>query len=132
VKTKPVKAKNGVGGKPFEVVKIGNVSVPIYRHSNIIPRRDAAGKIIYGPPDDKGKLSVLVEYRSDIYTLAYYEGANRIRQKFSNLDKARQEANVRPPKLPMAKLRRSSSKAMTEVITFAPCKSFRRGIQTPT
>jgi hypothetical protein len=92
MKIKPVKAKNGSGGKPFEVVKIGNVSVPIYCHSNIIPQRDAAGKIIYGSPDANGKRLALVEYRSDIYTLAYYEGSKRIRQKFSSLEKAREEA----------------------------------------
>ena len=92
VKIKPVKAKNGAGGKPFEVVKIGNVTVPIYRHGNIIPQRDVDGKIIYGSPDANGKRAALVEYRSDIYTLAYYEGSKRIRQKFSNLEKAREEA----------------------------------------
>lgn len=92
MKIKPVKPKNGAGGKPFEVAKVGNVSIPIYRHSNIIPQRDAAGKIIYGLPDATGKRSALVKYQSDIYTLAYYEGSKRIRQKFSSLEKAKEEA----------------------------------------
>src|SRR2546430_820787 len=47
--------KNEEKRKPFEVIKVGNVSVPIYRQTNIIPQRDPAGKIIYGPPDAKGK-----------------------------------------------------------------------------
>jgi hypothetical protein len=132
VKIKPNKAKDGVGGKPFKVVKIGNVSVPIYRHSNIIPQRDAAGKIIYGPPDSTGKQSALVEYQSDIFTLAYYEGAKRIRQKFSNLDKARAEAQRTATKIANGEIEVLKLKAMTEVITFAPCRSFRRGNRTRT
>ena len=49
--------------------------------------------IIYGPPEATGKPKALVKYRSDIYTLAYYEGPKRVRQKFSDLGKARREAN---------------------------------------
>src|SRR5262249_34720977 len=78
--------------RPLEVAKVGSVSVPIYRHKNIIPKRDALGEIIYGPPDQKGKKQALVKYESFIYTVAYYLGSQRVRQKFSNLDKARQEA----------------------------------------
>jgi len=78
--------------KPFAVVKVGNVSLPIYRHANIIPERDAEKKIIYGPPDAKGERRALVKYRSDVYTLAYYEGSKRVRQKFSDLEKAKREA----------------------------------------
>ncbi len=92
MKIKPVKTKKGTSGKPFEVIKIGNVAVPIYRHTNRIPQRDPDGKIIYAPPDSTGKRTALVKYKSDIYTLACYEGSKRIRQKFSNLEKARDEA----------------------------------------
>jgi hypothetical protein len=78
--------------KPFAVVKVGNVSLPIYRHANIIPKRDAQKKIIYGPPDANGKRRALVKYKSDVYTLAYYEGSKRVRQKFSDPEKAKREA----------------------------------------
>jgi len=81
-------------GQPLEVVKVANVSVPIYRHTNIIPQRDSAGKIIYGPPNEDGKRRALVKYQSEIYTLAYYEGSRRVRQKFSDLERARQEAEL--------------------------------------
>jgi integrase len=77
---------------PFALVNVGNVSLPIYRQTNIIPKRDAQKNIIYGPPDANGKRRALVKYRSEIYTLAYYEGAKRIRQKFSDLEKAKREA----------------------------------------
>src|SRR5438876_2073530 len=80
--------------QPLEVVKVGNVSVPIYRQTNIIPQRDSAGKIVYGPPDAKGKRRALIKYQSDIYMLAYYAGSKRVRQKFSDLDKARREAEL--------------------------------------
>jgi integrase len=92
MKTNRAEGKNGKKKEPFEVVKEGNVSVPIYRHTNIIPQRDAAGKIIYGPPDEKGRRRALVKYQSDIYTLAYYEGSKRVRLKFSDLEKAKREA----------------------------------------
>jgi integrase len=94
MKRKLAEARNGNTRKPLEVVKVANVSVPIYRHTNIIPQRDAAGKVIYGPPDAKGKRRALIKYQSDIYTLAYYEGSKRVRQKFSDLAKARQEAQL--------------------------------------
>lgn len=80
--------------KPFEIIKAGSISVPIYRHTNIIPQRDAAGKIVYGGLGPDGKAKALVKYESDIYTVAYYEGNKRIRLKFSDLDKARREANL--------------------------------------
>lgn len=32
MKTTPVEAKNRKNGKPLEVVKVGSISVPIYRH----------------------------------------------------------------------------------------------------
>ncbi len=73
MKTHPAEAKNRKNGKPLEVVKVGSVSVPIYRHTNIVPQRDSAGKIIYGPAPDEGKPQALVKYQSDIFTIAYYE-----------------------------------------------------------
>lgn len=80
--------------KPFEVIKVGNVSVPIYLHVNIIPQRDDAGKIVYAPPDDQGNERALIKYKSDIYTVVYYEGSRRVREKFSSLKKARHRAEV--------------------------------------
>jgi hypothetical protein len=40
VKSKPATAKNGRKWKPMEIVKVSNVSIPIYVHSSIIPQRD--------------------------------------------------------------------------------------------
>jgi integrase len=94
VKSKPAEARIEKKGQPLEVIKVGNVSVPIYRHTNIIPQRDAAQKVIYGPPDAAGKRRALVRYQSNIYTLAYYAGSKRVRQKFSDLEKARREAEL--------------------------------------
>jgi hypothetical protein len=88
MKIKPVKAKNGAGGKPFEVAKVGNVSVPIYRHSNIISQRDAAGKIIYGPLAANGKRSALVEYRSDMNIRLQVETATELDAQPPILDRA--------------------------------------------
>jgi integrase len=87
-------AKDQKKTKPFETIKIGNVSVPIYRNRNIIPKRDEAGKIIYGPPDAEGKRQALIRYESHIYTLAFYQGSKRVRRKFSDLEKARREAEI--------------------------------------
>jgi integrase len=92
-----VKHDSGRGKKakkraPFAVVKVGNVSLPIYCHANIIPERDAQKKIVYGPPDARGKRRAKAKYRSEIYTLAYYDGSKRVRQKFSDLEKAKREA----------------------------------------
>ena len=94
VKTNLAPGKKEKKKQPLEVVKVGNVSVPIYRQTNIIPQRDSAGKIVYGPPDAKGKRRALIKYQSDIYMLAYYAGSKRVRQKFSDLDKARREAEL--------------------------------------
>jgi integrase len=99
MKTQHTEAKNRKNGKPLEVAKVGSVSVPIYRQTNIIPQRDAAGKIIYGPPRADGKPQALVKYQSDIFTIAYYEGRRRVRQKFSDLTKARNEASLAAIKL---------------------------------
>jgi integrase len=92
VKPKPDKVRNAKKRTPFATVKVGNVSLPIYRHANIIPERDAQKKIVYGPPDAKGQRRAIAKYRSEIYTLAYYDGSKRVRQKFSDLDKAKREA----------------------------------------
>ena len=88
----PVEAKNGKNRKPLEVIKLHGVSIPIYRHTNIISQCDRQGKIMYGPPGADGKPKVLVKYQSDIYTLAYCEGSKRVRLKFSELEKARSMA----------------------------------------
>ncbi len=92
MKTQPAAAKNRRIGKPFEVVKEGSVSVSIYRHTNIVPQRDDAGKIIYGPPGPDGKAKALVKYQSDIFTVIFYEGRKRVREKFSDLEKAKRRA----------------------------------------
>lgn len=51
-------------------------------------------QIIHGPPDAQGKRRALVKYQSEIFTLAYYEGSKRVRQKFSDFDKAVREAEL--------------------------------------
>jgi len=94
MKTDPVEGKKQKRGKPLEVVKVGNVSVPIYQQTNIIPQRNAAGKIIYGQPDANGKQRALVKYQSQLYTLAYYDGSKRVRQKFADLAEAKREAEL--------------------------------------
>jgi len=94
VKNSPNQSRKRRKGKPFEVVKIGNVSIPIYRETNIVPQRDEVGRILYGPPGKTGNHRALIKYQSDIFTLAYYEGSKRIRQKFANLEEARQEAET--------------------------------------
>lgn len=76
--------------RPFEVVKVSKISIPIYRQTNIIPQRDAQGKILYRLPDETGKKGALVKYQSDIYVLAYYQGSKRVRQKFASLEKAKE------------------------------------------
>jgi len=43
MKNSPVAVKNRKTGKPLEVVEVGSISVPICRHTNIIPQRDAQG-----------------------------------------------------------------------------------------
>jgi len=92
VKSTSGKARKSKKRKPFEVITVGNVSLPIYLQTNIIPQRDEQDKIVYGPPDAQGKRRALVKYRSQIYMLAYYEGSKRVRQKFSDLAKAKREA----------------------------------------
>lgn len=97
MKTASFKPKNSKSREPFEVVKEGSCSVPIYAHTNIIPQRDPhTGAILYAPqPEgDTSKPKALVKYQSVIYTLAYYQGSKRVRQKFSDLAKARREAQA--------------------------------------
>ena len=95
MKTSPVEPKKQKNGKPFDLVKVGSVSVPIYRHTNIIPQRDSQGRIIYGPPGANGKPKAFVKYESDIYTVAYYQGSKRVRLKFSDSEKAKEGSRTR-------------------------------------
>jgi len=98
----PSEAKNRNTRKPFDVVKVGSVSIPIYANTNIIPQRDPlTGAIRYEtlPEGSTAKPKALVKYQSTIYTLAYYEGTKRVRQKFSDLAKAKREATLIAVKL---------------------------------
>jgi integrase len=80
--------------EPFDVVKVGSISIPIYANTNIIPQRDPqTGVILYDSLPD-GKRKARVKYQSDIYTVAYYAGTKRVRRKFSDLAKARREAEM--------------------------------------
>jgi integrase len=99
MKTNLSEAKSRKASQPFEVVKEGSISIPIYVHTNIIPQRDPqTGAILYKSLPD-GKRKALVKYQSDIYTVAYYAGTKRVRQKFSDLAKARREAELIAVKL---------------------------------
>jgi len=91
----PTEAENHKTRKPFEVVKVGSFSIPIYANTNIIPQRDPqTGAIRYEPlPEGStSKPKALVKYQSTIYTLAYYEGAKAQREaqliavKLNNFD----------------------------------------------
>ena len=64
--------------QPLEIIKVGNVSLPVYRHTNIIPQRDPAGKILYGPPDAKGNRRALIKYQSDIYLPKDHDELNAV------------------------------------------------------
>ncbi|MFZ0828831.1 MAG: site-specific integrase [Verrucomicrobiia bacterium] len=99
MKNDPSKAKSHKTSQPFEVVKVGSISIPIYAHTNIIPQRDPqTGVILYDSLPD-GKRKARVKYQSDIYTVAYYQGTKRVRQKFSDLAKAKREAELIAVKL---------------------------------
>jgi hypothetical protein len=89
-----VEPKQPAKRKAFAVVKAGSISVPIYRHTNVIPQRDDSGKIIYRSPDAAGEQQALVKYQSDIFTVACYEGSKRVRLKFSDFEKAKKEAGL--------------------------------------
>jgi integrase len=98
----PSDAKSSKTREPFDVVKVGSVSVPIYANTNIIPQRDPqTGAIIYEtlPEGATAKPKALVKYQSTSYTLAYYEGTKRVRQKFSDPAKAQREAGLIAVKL---------------------------------
>ena len=98
----PSEAENHKTGKPFDVVKVGSISIPIYANTNIIPQRNPqTGAICYEslPSGSTAKPKALVKYQSTIYTLAYYEGAKRVRLKFSDLAKAQREAQLIAVKL---------------------------------
>jgi hypothetical protein len=99
MKNDPSKAKDHKTSHPFEAVKVGSISIPIYAHTNIIPQRDPqSGAILYDCLAD-GKRKARVKYMSAIYTVAYYAGTNRMRPKFSDLAKARREAELIAVKL---------------------------------
>ena len=88
MKTNLSKVKSRKASQPFEVVKAGSISIPIYAHTNIIPQRaPQTGAILYETLPD-GKRKALVKYQSAIYTVAHYQGTKRVRQKFSDLAKA--------------------------------------------
>jgi len=94
MKTFSSEAKNRNANRPLEIVKQGSISIPIYAHTNIIPQRDPqTGAILYESLPE-GKRKALVKYQSAIYTVAYYAGTKRVRQKFSDLAKARREAEL--------------------------------------
>ncbi len=102
MKTVPSEAKSSKTSKPFEVVKEGSVSIPIYAHTNFNTLRDPqTGVIIYEtlPVGATSKPKALVKYKSVIYTVAYYQGTKRVRQKFSDLAEARREAEFAAVKL---------------------------------
>lgn len=102
MKTAPSKVKRPKSAQPFEVVKVGSISIPIYAHTNIIPQRDpATGAILYESLPEGGttKPKALIKYQSVIYTVAHYQGTRRVRQKFSDLAKARREAELIAVKL---------------------------------
>jgi integrase len=99
MKDDPSKAKSYKTSQPFDVVKVGSISIPIYVHTNIIPQREPqTGAILYDNLPD-GKRKARVKYKSDIYTVAHYQGTKRVRQKFSDLAKARREAELIAVKL---------------------------------
>ena len=99
MKTVPSETKTDKTSGPFEVVKAGSISIPIYAHTNIIPQRDPeTGKIVYENPLAEVP-KALVKYRSTIYTVAYYHGTKRVRRKFSDLAKAKREAELIAVKL---------------------------------
>ena len=97
--TNPSETKNRKTNKPFEVIKAGSISIPIYASTNIIPKRHPqTGAILYESLPD-GKLKALVKYQSIIYTVAYYQGTKRVRKKFADLAEAKREAELIAVKL---------------------------------
>jgi len=52
----PSKAESYLTSKPFEVIKAGSISIPIYVHTNIIPRCEPqTGAILYGSLPEGGR-----------------------------------------------------------------------------
>ncbi|MBC8096841.1 MAG: site-specific integrase, partial [Akkermansiaceae bacterium] len=83
MKTKPESTEKG----PLEVAKQGSISVPIYSTTNRIYRLNPAN----------GSRELKSEHPQ--FTVIYYEGSRRVKRKFSNLVKARREADLAAIKL---------------------------------
>lgn len=84
----PVKSSNSNGDKgPLEVAKQGSITVPIYATTNRIYRVNPA----------TGQRELKSEHPQ--FTVIYYEGSRRIKRKFSDLAKARREADLAAIKL---------------------------------
>lgn len=83
MKTGLSKAKDHKTRQPFEVAKVGGISIPFHVHTNIILLRDSqTGVILYDRlPDEKRKARV--KFQSVIHTAACHQGTKRSRQKFS-------------------------------------------------
>jgi hypothetical protein len=73
MKSTPSESKNRKTREPFDVVKVGSISIPIYANTNIIPQRHPqTGKILYEtlPVGDNSKPKALVKYQSTTYISA--------------------------------------------------------------
>ena len=72
MKTASTKAKSSKIAKPFDVVKVGSISIPIYSHTNIIPHRQPqTGAFLYETlPDAKLKRVALLKARELVETRA--------------------------------------------------------------
>lgn len=63
MKTDLSKSKSLKTSQPFDVIKAGSISIPIYVHTNIIPQRDPqTGAILYETLPD-GKRKALIKYQ---------------------------------------------------------------------
>ena len=126
------KDKNQVSGnQPLEIFKQGNVSIPIYRSTNIVPERDADGRIIYGEPDASGKPKAKIKYQSDSFTdrLLRRQSADSVRDSTLLRRPGRKRASPRS-RLPMAKPKSSNSPARRVVTTSTRWKSSVSGSRT--
>lgn len=80
---RPVKANDSSADKgPIEVAKQGSIIVPIYATTNRIYRTD--------PTSGRRQL----KSQHPQFTVIYYEGSRRVKRKFSDLEKARREADL--------------------------------------
>lgn len=71
MKTAPSKAKSRKASQPFDVIKVGSISIPICANNNIIPKRDPqTGAILYENLPD-GKRKALVKHQSAICRANY-------------------------------------------------------------